>query len=407
MIRKTLFLCACLLFLILLIVQPATAVAPLPPRPSPLPPRPAATCDPDGSQTSGAIYRLCVPNNWNGDLLVYAHGYVSPTAPIGIPEDQISIGGNSIIDLVNLLGYAFATTSYSTNGLAIQPGLTDIIDLLDIFAAQYGPPNHTYLAGVSEGGIITALALEHYPDRFDGGLAMCGPYGDFGAQVNYFGDFRVLFDYYFPGLMPGDPTNIPQSLIDNWDNHYNSTILPAISDPANAYTTTQLLTTANALYAPAPAITNTATIERLLWYNVFATNDAALKLGGQPYSNTHRIYTGSDDDAALNAGVIRVSGDQAALDEIAAHYITTGSLSRPIVTLHTTADPVVPYWHSPLYAAKIHGPALHDHFAAERYGHCAFTVDEVLAAYGRLLTLTTPQQNYLPIIISPPATDRP
>ena len=352
-------------------------------------------------QASGAIYRICVPNNWNGDLIIYAHGYVSPTEPVAIPEDQMSVGGNSIIDLVNLLGYAFATTSYSMNGLAIQPGIADIVDLVDIFESQYGTPNRTYLTGVSEGGIITALAIERHPQLFDGGLAMCGPYGDFGAQTDYFGDFRVLFDYFFPGLMPGDPTNIPQSLMDNWDNHYTNTILPAITDTNNVDTVVQLLTVADAYYAPFDASTNTATIERLLWYNVFATNDGTLKLGGQPFDNSTRTYSGSDDDVTLNANVARFSADQAALDEIAANYITSGNISRPVVTLHTTADAVVPYWHSPLYADKISNPALYDHFAAERYGHCAFTVEEVLAAYGRLLILSNPHQLYLPVILSP------
>ena len=392
MIRKTLLLSASLLAIIFF-VDSVTAVAP------------SATCDLDGNQTSGAIYRICVPDQWNGDLIVYAHGYVSPTAPIGIPEDQINIGGNSIIDLVNLLGYAFATTSYSTNGLAVQEGIADIVDLVDIFESQYGEPAHIYLTGVSEGGIITALTIERYPQKFDGGLAMCGPYGDFAQQINYFGDFRLIFDYYFPGLMPGDPTNIPQSLMDSWSSHYQNNIEPAITNPSNAYTVTQLLTVADAFYAPSPSVTNTATIERLLWYNVFATNDGAIKLGGQPFSNTHRLYSGSDNDAALNAAIPRYEADQVAVDEMATNYLTSGQISRPIVTLHTTADPVVPYWHSTLYNEKISNPTIYDHIQADRYGHCFFTVEEIFAGFGRLLELTTQSQIYLPVILSNTPSD--
>ena len=399
MIQKISSLCGCYLFIILLIVSPAVAHPPATVDGSSLASKHSAACDPDGIQASGAIYRICVPNNWNGDLIIYAHGYVSATEPVGIPEDQISIDGNSIIDLVNLLGYAFATTSYSSNGLAIQKGIADIIDLTTIFENQYGPPNQTLLVGVSEGGIITTLAIERHPEYFDGGLAMCGPYGDFAQQINYFGDFRILFDYYFPGFMPGDPTNIPQTLMDDWDNHYATIIEPAITSPSYAYTTTQLLTVADALYAPSPSITNTATIERLLWYNVFATNDGTIKLGGQPFSNTHRLYSGSDNDIGLNAGVTRIEADKGALDEMAANYLTSGQISRPLVTLHTIADPVVPYWHSPLYASKVNNPTLYDHFQATRYGHCFFTVEEVLAAFGRLLELANQHQLYLPLIV--------
>ena len=38
---------------------------------------------------------------------------------------------------------------------------------------------------------------------FSSALAACAPIGSFRQQVNYLGDFRVLFDYYFPGVLPG------------------------------------------------------------------------------------------------------------------------------------------------------------------------------------------------------------
>ena len=69
----------------------------------------------DGYQDSGAVYRICMPpaGNWNGDLLVYAHGYVAFNRPVEIPEDQMVVPGTSLtIDQVaNTLGYGFATTS--------------------------------------------------------------------------------------------------------------------------------------------------------------------------------------------------------------------------------------------------------------------------------------------------------
>jgi pimeloyl-ACP methyl ester carboxylesterase len=93
------------------------------------------------------------------------------------------------------------------------------VGLVNIFARQKGAPTMVYLIGASEGGIITALALEQYPDVFDGGLALCGPYGDFRKQIDYFGDFRVVFDYYFPDILPGSPITIPTTLMDDWDSY--------------------------------------------------------------------------------------------------------------------------------------------------------------------------------------------
>jgi len=372
-------------------------------------------CDPDGVQESGAIYRLCMPfiPPWNGDLVVFAHGYVSPTEPVGIPEWQMTLpGGITLASIANSLGYAFATTSYSSNGLAVLEGIADLVDLVDIFTTQKAAPDKVYLIGGSEGGLITALAVEQHPDVFDGGLALCGPYGDFGRQIDYFGDFRVVFDYFFPGLMPGSPTDIPDWLLEEWDTYYETTIRPEIEDPANAGLVDQLLSVTDAAYDTEDASTKEATIQALLWYNAFSTNDGVARLGGLPFGNQDRVYTGSDDDAQLNQGVQRFSADQAALDEIAANYQTTGHLSAPLVTLHTTGDPLIPYWHSAFYHSKTIAAdniALHERFEADRYGHCNFTVTEMLNAVYRLVDMVNnppPYQpvsrSFLPLVVAAP-----
>jgi len=364
----------------------------------------------DGTQTSGAIYRICMPSSWNGDLIVYAHGYMAPNQPVRIPEEQLHLpDGTYIPDAVNLLGYAFATTSYSTNGLAVRQGLSDLVDLVRIFKVQHPTVNRVYLVGASEGGLITTLAVEQYPQVFSGGLATCGPVGDFAAHANYLGDFRVVFDYFFPGLMPGTPITIPQSLIDTWETlYYSATILPAISNPASALSVTQLLSVTmydNGLISPTTAIT---TISGLLWYSVFATNDAQAKLGGQPFDNWTRVYTGSLDDATLNTlnnMVQRFPADQHALNEIEAHYQTAGRPLVPLVTLHTTLDPIVPYWHETLYRQKVESHGMtprHDNIPVVRYGHCSFETNEVIQALTLLrdrVANPPPFLSYLPIIL--------
>jgi pimeloyl-ACP methyl ester carboxylesterase len=340
---------------------------------------------------------LLIP--WNGDLFVYAHGYVSPTEPVGIPEDQMGLGGLSIDLIVNTLGYGFVTTSYSTNGLAVVPAMDDLLDVVDLFAAQVGTPDRIFLVGVSEGGLITSLSVEQHTEVYDGGLALCGPYGDFRYQVNYLGDFRAVFDYFFPGLMPGDPTDIPQWLMDTWDHYYATTIQPEILDPANAGKVDQLLAVTGAAYDAANPATREETVARLLWYNVFATNDAINKLGGQPFDNLARVYKGSEDDEQLNLGIQRVGADPAALAEIEAHYQTTGQLSVPVVTLHTTDDHLVPYWHALRYRGKTtHADniALHEHRTSEGYGHCTFTLYEALNAFFQLVAMVDDPPPYRP-----------
>jgi len=343
-------------------------------------------CGPDGVQASGAKYRICIPifPRWNGDLIVYAHGYVPATEPVAIPEDQLYLSsGTYIPDAANLLGYAFATTSYSVNGLAINPGLADLVDLVDIFRAAHPKLKRVVLVGVSEGGLITTLAVERYPEVFSGGLAACGPIGDFQGQVNYVTDFRVVFDYFFPGRIPGSPVEIPPAIVGTWESYYTSTVVPVLTAPGSAISVTQLMTVTGVPHIPGDPTTTADGISTELWYNMKATNDATAKLGGQPFDNRTRVYAGSMNDAALNAGVQRFAGNPAARAEIQIRYETTGRPLVPLVTIHTTNDQTVPYWHQTLYRAKVeakHATPRHDFIVVDRFGHCNFTEPEVVQA---------------------------
>ena len=123
---------------------------------------------------------------------------------------------------------------------------------------------------------------------------------------------------------------------------------------------------------------------------MFATNDGSQVLGGQPFDNISRAYSGSSQDETLNALVARFAADANARDEIEASYQSTGTLSRPLVTLHTTGDEIVPFWHLDRYAEKVSATGSAGNHAAivvERYGHCNFELLEVVEAYGRLLAL--------------------
>ena len=356
-------------------------------------------CEPDGTQTSGAVYRICMPPNWwyNGDLVIYAHGYVAPYEPVAIPEDQLCLQDNGpcLPDIINVLGYGFATTSYSTNGLAVQQGVADVVDLVNVFAQTHGQPNHVYLVGVSEGGLVTALTTEQYPNIFDGGVAACGPVGDFRYQVNYFGNFRAVFDYFYPGLIPGDPVNVPPALVPIWEDYYQTDIKPVIFDPANASKLQQVMAVTKAPVDPGDPVASTEhSVKDALWYQIVGTNDATAKLGGQPFDNQRVWYRGSVNDWQLNLMVQRIAADPAALAQINAHLQTSGVLTSPLVTMHTTLDQQVPYAHEVFYRLKtlFAGSGLkHINIPIQRYGHCEFTTAEALTALGVMLALAGDQ----------------
>jgi len=350
------------------------------------PPLPAGCV---GGLLGDAQILICVPpTGWNRDLVVFAHGYVAPTGgPAKIPLDQLELpDGASIPGIVMGLGFAFATTSYSDDGLAIVEGVQDVTNLVAAFAkGPWGHPDHVYLVGASEGGLVTTLAVEQAPNVFSGGLATCGPVGDFRRQVDYWGDFRVLFDFYFPGLMPGTVTSVPAVSREQWELGYAPAIAKALA--AKPVLLDKLLRVSHAPYDPNDPKTKVDTALSILWYSAFATMDAQEKLGGQPYDNSRRLYLGSGNDFWLNLLVDRYHADTAALVEIEAEYQTSGKLAAPLVTLHTTADPIVPYWHEPLYSMKAlaNSGLLHTNLPVFRYGHCSFRAEEALVALGLLV----------------------
>src|SRR5687767_1242944 len=131
-----------------------------------------------GRLLSGALTLVCVPPAWNGELVVFAHGYVPFNQPLGFYHLTLP-DGTLIPQLVMGLGYAFATTSYRQNGLAVLEGVDDIRDLL----AEFPSPVRTHVAGVSEGGLVAALLAERWPELFASAVAACGPIGSFRAQI--------------------------------------------------------------------------------------------------------------------------------------------------------------------------------------------------------------------------------
>ena len=56
--------------------------------------------------------------------------------------------------------------------------------------------------------------------------------------------------------------------------------------------------------------------------------------------------------------------------------------------MHTTGDPIVPYWHETLYLGKVlagNSGLLHTNIPIFRYGHCNFKASEALAGFALLV----------------------
>lgn len=340
----------------------------------------------ESTLTNGARTKICVPAGWNGQLVVFAHGYV-PNVP-GVFDldfyDRLP-DGTDLGTLVQSRGFAYATTSYRQNGLAILEGMEDIRGLVALFASRHGAPVRSYITGASEGGLVAALLVERFPSLFTGAYATCAPIGSFRYELDYLTDFRVLFDYFFPGVFEGDATHVTPNDVAGWLSQAAQRQVRdrLLSAPQKAR---ELLKTAKAAHDPRDFATVVTTTLNVLNYNILGATDLQLKLGGSPYDNRLRWYAGSTNDLQLNLRVRRYSADPLAVLALKP-YETTGQLRVPMVTLHTIADESVPFAHEGLYLLKAR-PSGRGRFLplpVLRYGHCAFTVNELLTGLGLLV----------------------
>jgi pimeloyl-ACP methyl ester carboxylesterase len=154
-------------------------------------------------EIKGAYGLIVVPENWNGGLFIYAHGYTADHRVIApFPTDLTP--GNFLSRVSQLFqatliptlsGYASATTTFRSPGWSVRDSIKDVERLRRHFVRKYGKPSHTYLWGHSGGGMVTAAVIEYFPDTYDGAMPLCGPTA--GARRNFDGalDLRLLYEY--------------------------------------------------------------------------------------------------------------------------------------------------------------------------------------------------------------------
>lgn len=400
------------------ITHVAEASAPSGPAPQPTGPG----CE-TGTQSSGALYEICLPdggpNDPDGDsndgtLVVYAHGFVFPQRPLELPTTE---GGVNVREFVTSQGFAYAATSYYANGLVDPPkGVKDLRELITIYTRLYERPERVLLLGFSNGTLLASHALEQHPGLFDGALASCGVHGSYTREVDYLGDLFVVFEHVFPealglfGVDVGGPEGINPAFLAALAREADRAGVPAdlylagylqgvLSDPDNAARTGQLLGVIAATPEIQAAFVTPAegveTVIRGVTYNVFATNNVLDVLGGHPYENADRVYAspfGAAYDQVLNASIARYEADAGARAQLRARFETSGKLRDPFVALHTPRDPLAPLWQEALYLEKVGEPSLYDlrvvDGARGGYGHCTFTPEEVESGFDALLSTT-------------------
>jgi pimeloyl-ACP methyl ester carboxylesterase len=330
----------------------------------------------DGVSGAGALWQIRVPDTGcNGDLVVYAHGIEEPSAELRINPDNFPVAA------FESFGYAVITSSYRGTGWAIKDAFQDVHQLQSIFQSEVGSANRVYMLGASLGGLVASQQTERFGSQYDGALLFCPPLSGLGAATAYLGDITFLFDVFYPGVLGYDPTLPPVDGTFDVDAMLLNAQFAILSNPLGAL---QIL---SVMGGQVPGTNLNEFAESILTAVAFWTvygEEAYDRANGWAFDNTNRLYAGSFDDAGLNAAIARIASANRAVNYSSHWYEADGDLHVPTVVLTTVADPVVPVANTLQYAATVAGQGASGLLAVEtvaRYGHCAFSPNEIFGAF--------------------------
>ena len=92
-------------------------------------------------QIDRAAYQIEMPDAWNGELVLYAHGFAGFGTEVAVQTPPAALRRYMIGN-----GFAWAASSYGENGYVPGVGADDTLALKDVFVQKYGDPKRTYAA---------------------------------------------------------------------------------------------------------------------------------------------------------------------------------------------------------------------------------------------------------------------
>ena len=336
----------------------------------------------------GAGYRIEVPEQWNGELVVYAHGFRGT----GL---ELTINNPAIRSYLVTNGYAWAASSYSKNGYDVLEGVKDTLALTMLFNARVGNPTRRYLIGHSMGGHITGVATEQYRGVYDGALPMCGVMGD-AELFDYFLDYQLVAQ-----ALAGIQATYP------YPADYQTVIVPAAKAVLGAPFPTVLTPAGLKLRAVTEQISGGArpgfefafgsllvpTNANFLFQQ--STPETVGVAPGRVMGNINTVYQMDSDPAltadeqALNAAVLRVARDPQGVhpNGLANIPVVNGTPTIPTLSMHTLGDLFVPFSMEQVFKRRVDANGAADLLVQRAYRdvrHCGFNVPEQEQAFAAL-----------------------
>lgn len=364
----------------------------------------------EGKLSDGALWEARVPPQWNGTVLLFSHGY-SPR--LRSPE----LAPPGVEGWLLRHGYALLASSYSKPGWALAEAVPDQLAALDAFSARVGKPKRTIAWGASMGGLVTVDLAETHPQRFAAALPECGSLAGSIGMMNEALDGAFAFKTL---LAPHSAIR----LVDTGDDQSNTARVDAVLKSAMQTPHGRARIALAAALAQIPPWTvrdskepapgdpgaQLSQIAAAFAMGVFLPRaDQETRAGGVFSSNARVDYRRQlalsgqrawvehwyreagldlDRDLATLDAAQRISASPGAVAYMRAHYVPSGELRIPMLSMHTLGDGMTVPTQQQSYDTVVRAAGHGDNLAiawVRRAGHCNFTPAEQIAA---LETLT-------------------
>jgi pimeloyl-ACP methyl ester carboxylesterase len=336
----------------------------------------------------GGTYRIEIPDKWNGELVLWAHGY---TANAGEKGSRLRVGmpgvgeGSPLRQHLVAEGFAWAASSYRCNGYVPGRGLLDTIGLTEIFTKLNDgkPPTRVYLTGVSMGGHVTLLGLQEFPTTFAGGLALC-PSGP--GEMDFLTSVAAASEF-ITGVKVTEATR----------DQDVAKLTAILGKPPDYTDKGRQLASIQAQISGGPRPFAIEGLAARFTDNASTIADAKGKetIWNLVASNSDVRYTIDDGlgltGDAINAGVRRKAADGEARSARGAYEEAIpfdGRIERPVITLHGSGDLYVPITLEQSLKRAVDG-AGKSSLLVQRIirspGHCNFSAEEQVDGFDALV----------------------
>ncbi len=349
---------------------------------------------------NGSVYRIEVPQNWNGKLVMWTHGFRGTGALLTADNP---IQRRYLIDN----GYAWAASSYSKNYYDVKAGVEDTNALALNFTKlaldngrTLAVPSKIFITGVSMGGHIAVAAIEAEGQatainkvKYSGAVPLCAVLGD-NELFNYFAGYQVAAQQLanvpltkFPATDFATVAPVVQAAL--WST------FPTVSNAQGDKLKNVVMNLSGGdrpFYKEGWAnagnqgniwggLGGDGAINGILNGNILDTTQLFYKVDASSPSNT-------TIDTAFNAAAFKITptADVNRLRRDGLRWIplTSGDINIPVVSIHTLGDLFVPFKMQQVYAARVKSKG-NDKWLVQRairdVGHCAFTAAEAITAF--------------------------